>query len=127
MEKLQFDSGVRAFRVNGGESLRFNPGDPNLYARLQAASEKLPEIQKAMEGQDIPGMLAETDRQLKALLSEVFPGNDMEKIFAGVNLLAPTATGKTVFENFIGALEPILAKGAESCAKSLIKGVQDEK
>ncbi len=126
MEKLPFDSGVRAFRVNGGESLRFNPGDPNLYARLQAASEKLPEIQKSLSGQDIPKMLAETDRQLKKLLNEVFPGNDMEKIFGGVNLLAPTGTGKTVFENFIDALEPILAKGAESCAKSLIKDSRDE-
>ena len=126
MEKLQFDSGVRVFRVNGGGSLRFHPGDPNLYARLQAASEKLPEIQKSLSGEDIPKMLAETDRQLKALLSEVFPGNDMENLFDGVNLLAPTATGKTVFENFIGALEPILQKGAEGCAKSLIKGGNDE-
>lgn len=125
MEKLQFDSGVRIFRVNGGEDLRFNPGDPNLYARLQAASEKLPEIQKDMEGQDVPKMLTETDRQLKGLLCEVFPGNDMEKIFAGVNLLAPTSTGKTVFENFIEALEPILFRGAEACAKSLIKGGAD--
>ena len=126
MEKLQFDSGVRTYRVNGGESLRFNPSDPNLYARLQAASEKLPEMQKAMEGETIPEMLIKTDRQLKALLSEVFPGNDMEKLFAGVSLLAPTATGKTVFENFIDALEPILLKGAESCAKSLIKRSGDE-
>lgn len=126
MEKLQFDSGVRAFQVNGGESLRFHPGDPNLYARLQAASEKLPEIQKSLSGEDIPKMLAETDRQLKALLSEVFPGNDMEKLFDGVNLLAPTTTGKTVFENFIHALEPILSKGAESCARSLLKGSGNE-
>ncbi|MBQ3000392.1 MAG: hypothetical protein IJD63_01445 [Oscillospiraceae bacterium] len=126
MEKLQFDSGIRTFRVNGGESLRFNPADPNLYTRLQAASDKLPEIQKSLSGTDVPKMLTETDGQLKRLLSEVFPGNDMEKIFAGVNLLAPTATGKTVFENFICALEPILQQGAQCCAQSLIKGSRDE-
>ncbi len=127
MEKLQFDSGVRVFRVNGGEKLCFHPGDPNLYARLQAAAEKLPEIQKNMAGADVPQLLTQTDRQVKKLLSEVFPGNDMEKIFAGVNLLAPTATGKTVFENFIDALMPILTRGAEDCAKSLMKDAGDGK
>ena len=47
--------------------------------------------------------------------------NDMEKLFGGVNLLAPTATGKCVFENFMAALSPILERGAESCAKMLLE------
>ena len=120
MEKLQFDSGVRAYRVNGGESLCFNPGDPNLYARLQAAGERLEEMRKEFRGDDVPKMLGQLDKQLKALLSEVFPGNDMEKIFGGVNLLSPTRSGKTVFENFMAALEPILVQGAADCAKSIV-------
>ncbi|MBE6943303.1 MAG: hypothetical protein E7453_03455 [Ruminococcaceae bacterium] len=120
MEKLQFDCGVRTFRVNGGESLRFNPADPNLYARLQSAGERLADIQKEMGGDDVPKMLWEADKKLKGLLCEVFPGNDMEKLFAGVNLLAPTKSGKTVFENFMEALEPILTAGAEECAKRIV-------
>jgi hypothetical protein len=121
MEKLQFDSGVRTFRVNGGEKLSFNPSDPNLYARLEAAAETLGRLQKEMAGENVPKMLMETDKQLKKLLSEIFPGNDMEKLFGGVNLLAPTATGKCVFENFMAALSPILERGAESCAKMLLE------
>ena len=41
MEKIQFDSGVRSYRINGGGILRFNPGDPNLYSRFLEAGEKL--------------------------------------------------------------------------------------
>ncbi|MBE6926057.1 MAG: hypothetical protein E7461_04350 [Ruminococcaceae bacterium] len=126
MEKLQFDSGVRVFRVNGGEKLCFNPSDPNLYARLEATAEELSKLQREMTGENVPQMLQKTDRQLKKLLGEIFPGNDMEKIFGGVNLLSPTATGKCVFENFMAALSPILARGAEECAKRLME-LQDAK
>ena len=41
MEKIQFDSGVRSYRINGGQVLRFNPGDPNLYARFLDSLEEL--------------------------------------------------------------------------------------
>ena len=40
MEKLQFDSGVKSFRINGAGVLRFHPGDPNLYSRFLEAVEK---------------------------------------------------------------------------------------
>ena len=33
MEKLTFDSGIRSYRAGAGV-LRFNPSDPNLYARF---------------------------------------------------------------------------------------------
>ena len=122
MESLEFDSGVRAYRVNGGGVLHFHPGDPNLYARLQAAGEKLHQMQREAAGEDIPTVLREMDEKLKMLLCEVFPGNDIPALFGGVNLLAPTQSGKTVFENFMAALEPILAEGAAQCAKSILGG-----
>ena len=30
MEKIQFDSGMKEYRINGKGVLRFNPADPNL-------------------------------------------------------------------------------------------------
>ena len=45
MEKIQFYSGVQSFRINGGEILRFNPADPNIYARFLEAGEKISTLQ----------------------------------------------------------------------------------
>ena len=116
MEKLIFDSGIREFQINGGGVLRFNPGDPNLYGRFLDAMEKVRGVEqelvdraKEMEqvqdsGAAVLGLLRETDRKLKELLDEVFgEGNDFDALLGGVNLL--------------GALQPILAQGAEACAK----------
>ena len=121
MENLQFDSGVRTYRVNGGEKLTFNPSDPNLYSRFRQAEEKLLEMEKAMEQQegDVLQVMLEMDQELKKLFTWVFPGNDFEKIFDGIHLLAVTKTGKTVLENFLEALTPILCQGAESYASAL--------
>ena len=121
MEQLQFDSGVRTYRVNGGETLCFNPADPNLYARFQEVEEKLRGLSQTFDGEggDMLTLLQMTDRELKALLCWVFPGNDFEKIFTGVNLLAVTQTGKTVLENFLDALTPILCEGAECFAQGV--------
>ena len=133
MEQLQFDSGMRTYRVNGGETFSFHPADPNLYARFQEAEEKLSGMGEAFsqETGDVLTVMQKTDRELKSLLSWVFPGNDFEKIFSGVHLLAMTKTGKTVLENFLDALAPILYEGAESFAQGVAeeaaKGCRDAK
>ncbi len=121
MEEMQFDSGLRTYRVNGKGTLTFNPADPNLYARFQALGESLPEIAEMLELQeteDILSLMATADGELKKRLNEVFPGNDFEALLSGVNLLAVTQSGKTVLENFLDALAPILCQGAEMCAES---------
>ena len=130
MEKLIFDSGIREFQINGGGVLRFNPGDPNLYGRFLDAMEKVRGVEqelvdraKEMEqvqdsGAAVLGLLRETDRKLKELLDEVFgEGNDFDALLGGVNLLAVAGNGRRVIENLLGALQPILAQGAEACAK----------
>ena len=48
MEKLNFDSGIREFEINGGGVLRFNPSDPNVYARLVEAGEKIQAVESDM-------------------------------------------------------------------------------
>lgn len=123
MEKIQFDSGVRTYRVSGGQKLCFNPADPNLYARFQEAEEKLDQMGKALaeETEDVLCMMQRADKELKALLSWVFPGNDFEKILGGIHLLAVTKSGKTVLENFLEALSPVLCEGAESFAQGLAR------
>lgn len=129
MEKLTFDSGIRQYRINGAGVLRFNPGDPNVYARFLEAAEKLQGMEaelvrqaQALEGQDTGvaavKLMADADRQMKKLLNWVFgSGNDFDEILGGVNLLAVAGNGERVITNLLGALQPVLEAGAESCAR----------
>ena len=129
MKKIQFDSGVKAYRINGTGVLRFNPGDPNVYARFLEAAQKIQNLEqelaqqaKALEGQEngaqVVKLMAEADKQMKEVLGWVFGnGNDFDKLLGGVNLLAVAGNGERVVTNLFGALQPILVAGAEACAR----------
>lgn len=122
MEKIQFDSGVKEYRLNGTGVLRFNPGDPNLYARFSEAVEKIQALEQEMqaqaEGTDIVQLLQSADRKMKEILSWVFgSGNDFDKLLGGVNLLAVAGNGQRVVTNLFDALQPILLAGAERCVQ----------
>ena len=71
MEKLQFDSGVKSYRLGGGV-LRFHPGDPNLYIRFLEAAEKFKaleeELKKHLDSLNV--QIQEVDDQLNNL----YPG-----------------------------------------------------
>ena len=124
MEKIQFDSGVRSYRINGGGILRFNPGDPNLYSRFLEAVEKLQEAEKELtrqaetaQAQDIVKLMQHADEKMKNILGWVFgESNDFHKLLGGVNLLAVADNGERVVTNLFAALEPVLVEGAKRCA-----------
>lgn len=129
MKKLNFDAGVEEFRLQGGGVLRFNPADPNLYARFLEAEAQLKDIEenlrkKAAESQDsgaaVIELLGQADREVKALLDRVFPGNDFDKALGGVNLLAVAGGGQRVVTNLFAALEEILTDGAERFAQAQV-------
>lgn len=131
MEQLKFDSGVREYKLNGGGLLRFNPSDPNVYARFLEAARKLQEMEKTLaeqaktmeDGASVVELLAQADKQMKELLSWVFGGsNDFDKLLGGVNLLAVAGNGERVVTNLFAALQPILVEGAERCAQDKVRG-----
>ena len=125
MEKIQFDSGVRSYRINGGGILRFNPGDPNLYSRFLEAVGKLQEAEKELtrqaetaQAEDIVKLMQQADEKMKNILGWVFgESNDFHKLLGGVNLLAVAENGQRVVTNLMEALQPVLVKGAEECAR----------
>ncbi len=129
MENIQFDSGVKEYKVNDQGVLRFNPGDPNLYARFLEAAEKIKAMEEELaarmqqsegqkDGAEAVRAIAEADKQMKEVLGWVFgAGNDMDEILGGVNLLAVAGNGERVVTNLFGVLQPILVAGAESCAR----------
>lgn len=130
MKKLNFDTGVEEYRLQGGGVLRFNPADPNLYARFLEAEAELKQMEsrlsaKAAQGEDtgaaVIDLLGQADREIKALLNRVFLGNDFDKALGGVNLLAMTGNGERVVTNLFAALEEILTAGAERFADAQVE------
>ena len=126
MEKIQFDSGVKQYRINGEGILRFNPADPNVYARFLEAADKIRDLEKGLTDKakaDADGfaavkLMADADKQMKEILNWVFgEGNDMNAALGGINLLAMADNGERVVTNLFAALQPVLVAGAQSCAK----------
>lgn len=127
MNKITFDSGVQSYKINGCGVLRFNPSDPNVYARFMEAvdrirlvEEDLLEKSKNQEnaGEKALALLHYADQQMKKTLSWVFgPENDFDQLLGGVNLLAVASNGERVVTNLFAALQPILLAGAESVAQ----------
>lgn len=132
MEQLIFDSGIKEYQINGKGVLRFNPSDPNVYARFVDAMPKIEQIEKEMAekannidkdsgaaGEQVLRIMRETDRKIKAELSSVFgDGNDFDQILEGVNLMAVASNGERVIANLINALQPIMETGAKECVRS---------
>ena len=127
MKKLNFDSGVKEYKINGGGVLRFNPADPNVYARFLEAADKIRAVETQMASQadmqENTGaaalrLMQETDKQIKQILDWVFGGNnDFEQILGGVNLLAMGSNGERIVTNLFAALQPVLVEGAQAFAK----------
>ena len=127
---LNFDSGVREFRVNGGAILRFNPRDPNVSARFMEATKKLEQIETEFvtraealktsaeenpnNGAQILELLREADRKIKDTLAWIFgENNDFDAIFGGCNVLAVADNGERLVTNFVAALIPVIEEGAK--------------
>ncbi len=129
MQTIEFDSGMEEFRLSTGGVLRFNPADPNLYARFLEAEDQVEQLEKALladagameqenAGKAALTLLKKADRELKNILNRVFGGeNDFHALLGGVNLLAVAGNGRRVVENLFAALEPVLEAGISRCAQ----------
>lgn len=127
MEKLIFDNGVKEYSINGRATLRFNPADPNVYARYVDCIEKINGIEAEMRtagaamDENSPDyakqsldIMRNADAKVKAMLRETFGSqNDFDAIFDGVNVMGVAVNGKMVITNFMEMLAPILEDGAK--------------
>ena len=135
MDNIQFDSGMRTYCINGDGVLRFNPGDPNVYARFLEAVDKLKAAEEEMTRQGdtadavrIVELMTQADQKMKQILNWVFGGdNDFGRILKGVNLLAVADNGERVITNLFAALEPVLVEGAKRCAAELAAKAKSER
>lgn len=128
MEQLIFDTGVKEYQLPGGV-LRFNPSDPNVYARFMDCTEKIRAVEQQMSakakilsdknpdnmGEESLRIMRETDQKIKTILNEVFGhGNDFDELLDGVNLLAVATNGERVVTNLMNVLQPIMEEGANT-------------
>ena len=126
--KITFDTGVKEYEINNNGVLRFNPGDPNVYARFFDAAEQIEKIEQdliakseALKNEERDGeaairLMQDADKQVKELLGQVFgPGNDFDKLLGGVNVLAVASNGERVVTNLMHALTPVIEKEAKKC------------
>lgn len=133
MEKIVFDNGIKEYEINNNGVLRFNPSDPNVYARFFDAAEQIQQIEKELtekgktlandeeNGEVAIRLMQEADRKVKELLEQVFgPGNDFDKLLGGVNLLAVAVNGERVVTNLMQALMPVIEQGAKKCAEQRV-------
>ena len=127
MDKILFDGGMKEYQIGDGGVLRFNPSDPNVYARFVEAAKKFSQLEADLltKAQEVQGsgeaalkILTDADKEAKQILADVFgKHNDFDQILGGVNLLAVAGNGERVLTNLIVALQPVLQQGAEACAK----------
>ena len=138
MEQLIFDSGVKEYQLPGGV-LRFNPSDPNVYARFVECTDKIRAVEQQMAakakilsdqnreniGEEGLRIMRETDTRIKSILNEIFGhGNDFDKLLEGVNLMAVATNGECVITNLLGALQPIMETGAKACISSEVSAAK---
>lgn len=124
MQLIQFDSGIREYRINEKGVLRMNPTDPNLYDRFLKAAERITDLEKELtqDNADTVELMCRADARLKEILNWVFGcSNHFEEILGGVNLLAIARNGQRVIMNLLAALEPILLEGAQSYAEHQVQ------
>ena len=142
MEKIVFDTGIKEFEVNNGGVLRFNPSDPNVYARFMDLTSEIAKIEKDMakraeklendseekRGSGALKIMRDADTKVKQLLAEVFGGeNDFGKLFEGVNLMAVAGNGERVVTNFFTAIEPIMVSGVKACVSDEVAAAKAER
>lgn len=132
MEKIRFDSGIKEYKLGDSGVLRFNPADPNLYARFLEAAEKIGALEQELsqqvklveeqDGSQIVTLLQDADRKMKQTLNWVF-GNatDFDQLLGGVNLLAMGSNGERVVSNLFTALQPVLLSGAKMHAGEQVR------
>ncbi len=140
MERLVIDTGIKEYDINGNGVLRFNPSDPNVYARFMDALPELEKMEQEYEARvkKLPPDADETkastellnatrdiDQNIKRTLATVFgEENDFNKLLGGANLMAVAGNGKRIIANLLEALSPIVQAGAKTYATGKVDEIK---
>ena len=113
------------YTINGGAVLRFDPQDPKTRKQFAKAEAKIRAIEKQLTGklnavkkksaqgagEAAIDLMCRTDKRMKAVLNTAFgPGNDFDKLWDGVSLVAVASNGKRVVDNLLDMLQEQMNK-----------------
>lgn len=130
MHSINFSDNLKSFSINGDESrvIRFNPADPNILVRADAAQKRITEKQSQIGTVKLlpDGTPAETPtEQARELLKEfddlireeinyIFNSDVYDTVFAGQSPLCIVGEEKEfLFEAFLRAAMPIIQEGVD--------------
>lgn len=120
MKSIDFDSGFKTYAINGDEScvIKINTTDFNLPKRIQDANETIKATISEYEGKNAADDIAGFDTKVRDIINEVFGSDICTPAFGKTNLFSITSNGNYIFENFLGALLPVIQADIEEAAKA---------
>lgn len=110
-EDFGLDTGIRNFRMGGGEILSFNPSDPFLIARINSAmrqleakqenyKEKVQRITQSALTDEIFDFMEQTDNDMRQIINGIFRQELSAAAFDGVGLYAYNTSGVPIWIAF---------------------------
>lgn len=120
MKSIDFDSGFKTYAINGDEScvIKINTTDFNLPKRIQDANDTIKTVISEYEGKNAADDIAGFDTKVREIINEVFGSDICTPAFGKTNLFSITSNGNYIFENFLGALLPVIQADIEEAAKA---------
>ena len=122
---LNFDDGYKTYEINGDPNrvIKINPADVGILKRLQAAQDSISALQSKYNSINTPEALAECDKDLRAIIDDVFAAPVADIAFGGSNCLS-LAGGASIYENSLNAIIPEIQATVEKEAKESEKRVK---
>lgn len=128
MHSINFSDNLKSFSINGDESrvIRFNPADPNILVRADAAQKRITEKQSQIESvklmpdgapvenptEQVRRLLKEFDDLIREEINYIFNSDVYDTVFAGQSPLCIVGEKKEfLFEAFLKAAMPIIREG----------------
>ena len=120
MKSIDFDSGFKTYAINGDENcvIRINTTDFNLPKRIQDANDTIKTVISEYEGKNAADDIAGFDTKVREIINEVFGSDICTPAFGKTNLFSITSNGNYIFENFLGALLPVIQADIEEAARA---------
>lgn len=125
MQSLNFKTNVKTYAINGDENtvIKINTTDYSLIDRIRRLKENIGERMKKYEEMPpeevTPTVFSDADRDIRSEIDRVFGENVSQGAFGDVNCLSVCDDGSMLFENFLGAVVPVILEDLQGIQSKL--------
>lgn len=127
--QLSIDTGLKTYEILDTEgnltgTVRFNPADPGFAPRWQQALEKIREYRRKIDALAASGapepdqwpLLLEASDAIKQAFDYAFAAPVSQAFFGGNSAFALTDSGRTVLENVLEGVGPVIGEALQQAA-----------